>query len=74
MYVSCKLEIVGKKVKKNLSFIDTHNPSHQNGSYSLKACDPCMLECKKIDKRINGRELSDIKDEEVAHILSPFTK
>ena len=26
----------------------------------------------KIDKKINGRKLSELKDEEVPHILSPF--
>ena len=38
----------------------------------LKACEPCASECKKISKKINDRKLSDIKKEEVAHILSPF--
>ena len=61
-------------MKRNLFFIDKNNPSHTNGSHPLKACEPCASECKKINKKINGRKLSDIKDEEVAHILSPFTK
>jgi hypothetical protein len=59
-------------VKKNLFDIDLDNSSNVYGSQSLKACDPCAAECKKISKKINGRKLSDIKDEEVAHILSPF--
>jgi hypothetical protein len=59
-------------VKKNLFNIDINNSSNANGSQSLKACEPCASECKKINKKINGRKLSDIKDEEVAHILSPF--
>jgi hypothetical protein len=59
-------------VKKNLFNIDLDNSSDEYGSKSLKACDPCATECKKINKRINNRKLSDIKDEEVAHILSPF--
>jgi len=40
---------------------------------SSKTCNPCLLECKKIDKRINGRDLSEIKYEEVPHILKLFT-
>jgi hypothetical protein len=59
-------------VKKNLFDINSDNSSDVYGSHSLKACDPCALECKKIDKKINNRKLSDIKDDEVAHILFPF--
>jgi hypothetical protein len=59
-------------VKKNLFDINLNKSSDVSGSQSLKACDPCAAECKKIDRKINGRKLSDIKDEEVAHILSPF--
>ena len=39
---------------------------------SSKACDPCSLECKKINNKINSRKLSEIKNEEVAHILKVF--
>ena len=59
-------------MKKNLFDIDLDNSSEAYGSQSLKACDPCAAECKKINKKINNRKLSDIKDDEVAHILSPF--
>jgi len=59
-------------VKKNLFNIDLDNFSKVYGSQSQKACDPCASECEKINKKINNRELSDIKDDEVAHILSPF--
>tara|TARA_B110000008_G_scaffold251162_1_gene264916 strand:+ start:170 stop:355 length:186 start_codon:yes stop_codon:yes gene_type:complete len=59
-------------VKKNLFNIDLNKSSEVYGSQSLKACNPCAEECEKINKKINNRKLSDIKDEEVAHILSPF--
>ena len=59
-------------MKKNLFNIDLDKSSEVYGSQSLKACDPCAAECKKIDKKINNRKLSDIKADEVAHILSPF--
>ena len=59
-------------MKKNLFNIDLNNSSDVNWSQSLKACDPCAAECEKINRKINNRKLSDIKDEEVAHILSPF--
>ncbi len=50
--------------KKNLSYIDYNKSS--------KACDPCALECKKINDKINNRNFSDLKDEEVSHILNVF--
>ena len=59
-------------MKKNLFKVDLDNPFDTDGSLSLKACEPCASECKKINKKINGRKLTDIKDEEAAHILSPF--
>jgi len=59
-------------VKKNLFDIDLNNSSDVYGLQSQKACDPCVAECEKINRKINNRKLSDIKDEEVAHILSPF--
>ena len=59
-------------VKKNLFNINLNNSSETFGSQSLKACEPCASECKKINRKINGRKLGDINDKEVAHILSPF--
>ena len=59
-------------MKKNLFNIDLNESSDVYGSRSQKACGPCSAECKKINMKINNRKLSDIKDEEVAHILFPF--
>jgi len=50
--------------KKNLFQVDLNKSS--------KACDPCALECKKIDEKINNRKLSELKNNEVAHILKIF--
>ena len=59
-------------MKKNLFDIDLIKSSDVYGSQSQKACDPCAAECEKINRKINNRKLSNIKDDEVAHILSPF--
>jgi hypothetical protein len=59
-------------VKKNLFNIDLNKSFEVYELQSQKACDPCAAECEKINRKINNRKLSDIKDEEVAHILSPF--
>ena len=53
-----------KCIKKNLFDIDYNNSS--------KGCEPCLLECKKINNKINNRKLSEIKDAEVPHILNIF--
>ncbi len=50
--------------KKNLFEIDLNKSS--------KACDPCALECEKINDKINKRKLSKLKNKEVSHILSVF--
>ena len=50
--------------KKFISNIDYNKSS--------KACSPCNLECEKVNKRINNRKLSDIKNDEVISVLTPF--
>jgi len=50
--------------KKFISEVDLNKSS--------KACSPCIMECKKIDQRINKRNLSDINEQEVPHILKVF--
>ena len=50
--------------KKNLFEIDYNKSS--------KACDPCALECKKINLKINNRKLSELKNDEASHILNIF--
>ena len=53
-----------KEKKKFMSNVDLNKSS--------KACSPCKLECEKINKRINGRELSDLETKEVPQILKVF--
>ena len=60
-------------MKKNLFIFDKNNSSDKNGSLVGQiTCEPCSSECEKIKNKISNRKLSDIKTEEVAHILSPF--
>ena len=56
--------MVTKKFEPHLLDIDYNKSS--------KACDPCAEECKKIDKKVNNRKLSEIKDEEVSHVFLKF--
>ncbi len=39
---------------------------------SSEACSPCSQECKKINKRIKERKLSEIETKEVPHLLKVF--
>jgi len=60
-------------VKKNLFNFDLSNSSNESGSLEGQiTCEPCSSECEKIKNKINNRKLSDIKDEEVLNILTPF--
>jgi len=50
--------------KEFITDIDYNNTS--------ETCPTCSLECKKINSRINGRDLSKIEQKEVPHILKVF--
>ena len=50
--------------KKNLFEMDYNKSS--------EVCDPCASECKKINLKINNRKLSELKNDEVSHILNIF--
>ena len=39
---------------------------------SSKGCSPCFLECEKINKRINKRNLSEIESKEIPQVLKLF--
>ena len=53
-----------KVTKKFMSNIDYNKSS--------EACTTCSSECKKINDRINNRDLSKIEPKEVPHILKVF--
>ena len=60
-------------MKKNLFNFDLSNSSVMSGSLEGQiTCEPCSSECEKIKRKINNRKLSDIKDDEVLNILTPF--
>ena len=53
-----------KAKKKFISDIDYNKSS--------EGCPACSAECKKINRRINNRKLSEIKSKEFPHILKVF--
>ena len=50
--------------KKNLSYFDYNNSS--------ECCLPCSSECKKVEEKINERELADLEKSEIHEILNLF--
>ena len=40
-----------------------------NYNKSASSCNPCMDACKKVNKKINGRKLSNVSNKEIAEIL-----
>jgi hypothetical protein len=61
-------------VKKNL--FDFNLSISQNNSSSLEGqitCEPCLSECEKIKKKINNRKLSEIKNNDIDHIINVFS-
>ena len=60
-------------MKKNLFNFNLNDSSDESGSQVGQiTCGPCSLEVEKIKTKINNRKLSDIKDDEVISILTPF--
>jgi len=60
-------------VKKNL--FDFNLSISQNNSSSLEGqitCEPCLSECEKIKKKINNRKLSEIKNNDIDHVINVF--
>jgi hypothetical protein len=62
-------------VKKDLFNFDLSNSSDAGGSLGGQiTCEPCSSEVEKIKSKINNRKLSDIKDEDIIDVISPFNK
>ncbi|MDC3274090.1 hypothetical protein OAU53_01280 [Candidatus Pelagibacter sp.] len=62
-------------MEKNLFNFNKNNSSNASGSQVGQiTCEPCANECKKIEIKINNRKLSDIKSEEIDHLINVFSK
>ena len=40
-----------------------------NYNKSASSCYPCMNACKKVNKKINGRELSKVSNNEIKELI-----
>ncbi|MBD1138745.1 hypothetical protein IDH27_00250 [Pelagibacterales bacterium SAG-MED46] len=62
-------------MEKNLFNFNKNNSSNASGSQVGQiTCETCANECKKIEIKINNRKLSDIKSEEIDHLINIFSK
>ena len=62
-------------MEKNLFNFNKNNSSNASGSQVGQiTCEPCANECKKIEIKINNRKLSDLKSEEIDHLINVFSK
>ena len=62
-------------MEKTLFNFNKNNSSNASGSQVGQiTCEPCANECKKIEIKINNRKLSDIKNEEIDHLINVFNK
>ena len=62
-------------MEKDLFNFNKNNSSNASGSQVGQiTCEPCANECKKIEIKINNRKLSDIKNEEIDHLINVFNK
>ena len=64
--MECKLhmKLLEKKIKSLF---------HVNYNKAAKSCNPCMFACKKVDVKINGRELSDVSNNEMKELVKVFS-
>ena len=60
-------------MKKNLFDFNLYNSSVKDVSLEGQiTCEPCLSECEKIKKKINNRKLSEIKDNDIDHVINIF--
>ncbi len=60
-------------MRKNL--FDFNLSISQKNSSSLEGqitCEPCLSDCEKIKKKINNRKLSEIKNNDIDHVINVF--
>ena len=58
------MELIIKKIK-SLFDVDYNK--------STKSCNPCMNVCKKVNNKINGRELSKVSNNEMKKLIKVFS-
>ena len=60
-------------MKKNLFDFNLYNSSVKDVSFEGQiTCEPCSSECERIKRKINNRKLSEIKKNDIDHVINVF--
>ncbi len=60
-------------MKKNLFDFNLYNSSVKDVSLEGQiTCEPCTSECERIKRKINNRKLSEIKKNDIDHVINVF--
>ena len=60
-------------MKKNLFDFNLYNSSVKDDSLEGQiTCEPCSSECERIKRKINNRKLSEIKKNDIDHVINVF--
>ena len=59
--------------EKNVEFKKIKSLFNVYYNKSAKSCNPCMNACKKVNSKINGRELSKVSINEMKKLIKVFS-
>ena len=60
-------------MKKNLFDFNLYNSSVKDDSFEGQiTCEPCSSECERIKRKINNRKFSEIKKNDIDHVINVF--
>ncbi len=60
-------------MKKNLFDFNLYNSSAKDDLLECQiTCEPCLSECERIKRKINNRKLSEIKKNDIDHVINVF--
>ena len=60
-------------MKKNLFDFNLYNSSVKDVSLEGQiTCESCSSECERIKRKINNRKLSEIKKNDIDHVINVF--
>ena len=59
-------------IKNLFNFNLDISPGNSGSLAGQITCEPCLSQCEKIKKRINNRKLSEIKKDDIDHVINVF--
>ena len=60
-------------MRKNLFNFNLDISPGKSGSLEGQiTCEPCLSQCEKIEKKINNRKLSEIRNDDIDRVINVF--